>query len=138
MKVGFTIGVFDLFHEGHSNLLGEAALQCDLLIVGVVSDWLTSMQKGPDRPVDPYDIRAANVSNYFEGHPHKVVRIDSLRMSEDFAQMIDVVFAGPDQLGRYYSHPNNAPPTATTVVIPRTEGVSTTDIIRHSPTYVLE
>lgn len=38
MRVGYVPGVFDLLHQGHLNLLEEAAAQVDFLVVGVVSD----------------------------------------------------------------------------------------------------
>ena len=44
-RVGYTTGVFDMFHIGHLHLLKKAANRCDHLIVGVSSDELVEQYK---------------------------------------------------------------------------------------------
>ena len=56
-SIGYTTGVYDLFHIGHLNLLRNAKSMCDFLLVGVSSDEHVSRYKGR-KPVIPYAERA--------------------------------------------------------------------------------
>lgn len=55
-KIGYTTGVFDLFHIGHLNVLKRAKLECDYLIVGVTSDELSASVK-KKTPIIPFNER---------------------------------------------------------------------------------
>lgn len=53
MRIVLTQGVYDLIHEGHAAYLEKAKSLGDILIVGVDSDELTKIRKGPKRPIVP-------------------------------------------------------------------------------------
>lgn len=55
MVVGYTTGVFDLFHVGHVRVLKNAKAMCDRLIVGVSSDELVSYKR--KKAVIPFEER---------------------------------------------------------------------------------
>lgn len=59
-KVGYTTGVFDMFHIGHLNILKKAKENCDYLIVGVSTDEVVQTYKHKT-PIIPFEERIAIV-----------------------------------------------------------------------------
>ena len=94
--IGYTTGVFDLFHIGHLNILKNARGMCDELIVGVTSDELVSY-KGK-KAVIPYEERAEIVRSI--KYVNAVVKqedMDKMKMWERLR--FDVMFVGDDWKG---------------------------------------
>jgi len=62
MIIGYTTGVFDLFHVGHARILKNARALCDRLIVGVSTDELVWDYK-QKKPVIPFNERLEVVAS---------------------------------------------------------------------------
>lgn len=59
LRVGFTNGCFDILHRGHVRLLEAARSRCDRLVLALNTDDSVRRLKGPERPVNELDDRAA-------------------------------------------------------------------------------
>ena len=96
-KVGYTTGVFDMFHIGHLNILKRAKEQCEYLIVGVTSDELCNSRKGK-LPIIPENERMEIVSaiKYVD---KVVVQSDMDKVSAVKKYNADAVFVGSDWKG---------------------------------------
>ena len=96
-KVGYTQGVFDMFHIGHLNLINNAKKQCDYLIVGVNSDHLVEDYKNRS-PVIKENDRAEIVRNLKAVDECIIVNtLDKMAIYEKIR--FDAVFIGSDWKG---------------------------------------
>lgn len=94
--VGYTSGIFDLFHVGHLNLLRQAKRQCDYLVVGVLTDEAAS-HKGY-LPVVPHIERLEIVRGM--SYPDKVITDRSLEKLEAWEEVkFHKFFKGVDWKG---------------------------------------
>lgn len=96
-KVGYTAGVFDLFHIGHLNILRKAKDQCEYLIVAVSTDGLVQSYKNKT-PIIPFDERKAIVEalKYVD---EVVPQIDRDKIAAYNKYKFDVMFVGDDWKG---------------------------------------
>lgn len=96
-KLGYTTGVFDLFHIGHLNILRKAKEYCDELIVGVSTDELVLSYKNKV-PVIPFEERIAIVSSI--KYVDRVVVQENRDKFEAWENIgFDVMFVGDDWKG---------------------------------------
>lgn len=93
MIIGYTSGVFDLFHIGHLNILKNAKGLCDKLIVGVSTDDLVLYKN--KKPIIPFEERIEIVKN--------IKYVDAAIAQEDMNKFkmweklkFDVMFVGDD------------------------------------------
>jgi len=98
MKViGYTTGVFDLFHIGHLNVLRRAKLECDYLIVGVTTDELAESRK-KKRPIIPFNERLEIVAHI--DFVDEVVPQTNMDKMEAYQNLkFDKMFVGDDWKG---------------------------------------
>lgn len=96
-KVGYTTGVFDMFHIGHLNILRRAKEQCEYLIVGVTTDALCETNK-KKRPVICEADRTEIVKAIC--YVDKVVPQDDMNKLEAVKKYsVNAVFVGSDWQG---------------------------------------
>ena len=126
-KIGYTTGVFDMFHIGHLNILKRAKEQCDYLIVGVSTDELVENYKNK-KTVIPFNDRLEIVSSI--KYVDKVIPQESMnKLDAVVKNQIDVVFVGSDWKGtdawnRYESEFKEV--NCSVVYLDYTEGISST------------
>ena len=92
--IGYTTGVFDLFHIGHVKILQKAKSLCDKLIVGVSTDALVKKYKNK-KPIIPFSERVEVIKN--NKCVDLVVSQNSLDKFKNWNKLkYDVMFVGDD------------------------------------------
>ena len=96
-KLGYTTGVFDMFHIGHLNILKNAKAQCEELIVGVSTDELVKEYKNKT-PIIPFEERIEIVSAI--KYVDRVVPQTTMNKMAAWEQLhFDALFHGTDWKG---------------------------------------
>lgn len=97
MVIGYTTGVYDMFHIGHLNILRRAKEQCDYLVVGVSTDELVQKDKSKT-PIIPFAERCAIVEAI--KYVDKVVpQFDKNKMAAWEKYHFNKMFVGSDWKG---------------------------------------
>lgn len=126
-KIGYTTGVFDMFHIGHLNILKRAKEQCEYLIVGVTSDELCYERKNKYPIVSEKDrIEIVAAIKYVD---EVVIQNDMDKLDAVEKYKVNAVFVGSDWKGtssweRYEKE--FAEVDCTVEYLPHTDGISST------------
>ena len=126
-KVGYTTGVFDMFHIGHLNILKRAKEQCEYLIVGVSTDENVWNYKHKT-PIIPFEERIAIVRE-LKCVDEAVPQINMDKMEAWERLHFNALFHGSDWKGSdmYNKMIKEFSAIGVDVVfLPHTEGVSST------------
>lgn len=126
-KIGYTTGVYDMFHMGHLNIIQRAKEQCEYLIVGVTTDALCFKRKNK-YPIICEEERMAIVQAI--RYVDEVVPQESMDKLEAVKKYhADAVFVGSDWKGtpswNQYEK-EFAEEGCSVVYLDHTEGISST------------
>ena len=96
-KIGYTTGVYDMFHIGHLNILRRAKEQCEHLIVAVTTDELCERRKHK-LPIIPFEERKTIVEaiRYVD---EVMTQADMDKIKPVTELKADAVFVGSDWKG---------------------------------------
>lgn len=128
-RVGYTQGVFDMFHVGHLNLINHAKEYCDYLIVGVNADKLVKEYKHKTPIINERE-RQMIVAN--------IKAVDSCVIADSLNKEValdlyhfDVIFIGDDWKGNQRWEQTRVALEkrgVDLVFLPHTEGISSTEL----------
>lgn len=128
-KLGYTQGTFDLFHVGHLNLINNAKVYCDSLVVGVNDDELVLKYKNKRTNVKAED--RVRIVEAIKGVDRAIIThtLDKIKIHELIK--FDVIFIGDDWKGneRWKQTEEELAKIGVDVVyLPYTKGISTTSL----------
>lgn len=127
--IGYTTGVYDMFHIGHLNLIRRAKEQCDYLIVGVSTDELVLQEKNKI-PVIPFSERVEIIKaiRYVD---EVVPQINKNKMEAWEHLKFDKMFVGSDWKGtpQWEKYESQFSTVGTEIIyLPHTDGISSTKL----------
>ena len=93
-RIGYTTGVYDMFHIGHLNIIRKAKEQCDYLIVGVTTDELCHSRKNKYPIINEKDRMSIVEAIRYVDRVVPQIDMDKMRAVKEFN--VDVVFVGSD------------------------------------------
>lgn len=129
MVIGYTTGVYDMFHIGHLNIIRRSKEQCDFLIVGVSTDELVQKEKNKT-PVIPYEERAEIIGAL--KYVDQVVPQSSKNKMEAWENYhFNKMFVGSDWKGspQWEAFEKQFAPLGVEIIyLPYTDGVSSTKL----------
>ena len=128
MKKVITYGTFDMFHEGHINLLRRAKALGDWLIVGVTTDNF-DLERGKMNTCNNVmerieAVRATGLADQIIIEEYKGQKIDDIQKYN-----VDIFAIGSDWVG-YFDYLKEY---CQVVYLPRTEGISSTQLRQERP-----
>lgn len=141
IKIGYVVGVFDLFHYGHENILLESIKRCNKIIIGIHTDTFTESYKR--KPIDNENIRKNKVMNFLyslsenemKDKDYEICIIDDNHIKLIDKYNINIIFHGTDwelesykKQIKYYEHKMDEK-NIKIELIDYTKGISTTDMI---------
>ena len=129
MIIGYTTGVYDMFHIGHLNILTRAKELCDYLIVGVSTDELVRREKNKT-PVIPFDERVAIVGA-LKCVDQVVPQTDKNKFAAWEKYHFNKMFVGSDWKGTppWNDYEKQFEPIGVDIVyLPHTDGISSTEL----------
>lgn len=128
-KIGFTDGVYDMFHVGHLNMIRSAKEHCDYLIVGVHSDEIVEGYKHRKTIINEHDRR--EIVGAIKEVDKAVINYTRDKIELWKKYRFDVIFIGDDWKGteRWNNFEKVLAEVGVSVeYIPYTQGISTTQL----------